>query len=368
MLKRLYVDNYKCLVNFEADFDDLQLLLGNNGSGKSAVFELVKILKAFVCNYTDVDSLFKANTLTRWQNSAIQNFELVLDTNPGTYEYHLAIEHSDNKKLRRVIKEILSFEGNTLFSSKGDTVKLFRDDYSEGPEYPMDWTHSGIGFLIPRDDNKKLTHFKNELNKIIVLNICPFLIENVSHTEEKQLEPQGENFASWIRYLLQEQQANMFDLISELKDVMPGFNAFKLREYGQTAREFNVLFTTKSENTTQYEYAFYELSEGQKALIVLYSVLMGLKNEGYSLFLDEPDNFVALTEIQPWLFKLQDLIGNGLEQSIIISHSPEIVNILAASKGKWFERIENGPVRIKDINLQDVNIPASEYIARGWNS
>ncbi|KJV06625.1 AAA family ATPase [Methylocucumis oryzae] len=43
MLKRLYIHNYKCLVNFEIHFDqDVSLFLGGNGSGKSTVFEVLK--------------------------------------------------------------------------------------------------------------------------------------------------------------------------------------------------------------------------------------------------------------------------------------------------------------------------------------
>lgn len=40
MLTCLYVDNYKCLVNFELRFGDATLLLGTNGAGKSSVLDL----------------------------------------------------------------------------------------------------------------------------------------------------------------------------------------------------------------------------------------------------------------------------------------------------------------------------------------
>jgi AAA15 family ATPase/GTPase len=39
MLKRLYIDNYKCLVNFEFATERSRLILGANGTGKSTVFE-----------------------------------------------------------------------------------------------------------------------------------------------------------------------------------------------------------------------------------------------------------------------------------------------------------------------------------------
>ena len=34
MFKRLYVDNYKCLVNFDLEFQDLTLLLGRTAPAK----------------------------------------------------------------------------------------------------------------------------------------------------------------------------------------------------------------------------------------------------------------------------------------------------------------------------------------------
>jgi predicted ATPase len=37
MLKRIYVDNFRCLVNFELKLDRVNLLLGRNGTGKTTV-------------------------------------------------------------------------------------------------------------------------------------------------------------------------------------------------------------------------------------------------------------------------------------------------------------------------------------------
>ena len=45
MLKRVHIDNYKCLTNFDLCFGDLTLLLGTNRCGKSAVFEVVGKLR-----------------------------------------------------------------------------------------------------------------------------------------------------------------------------------------------------------------------------------------------------------------------------------------------------------------------------------
>ena len=116
-------------------------------------------------------------------------------------------------------------------------------------------------------------------------------------------------------------------------------------------------------------YDLMELSDGQRVLIALYSLLFGLKDEGVSLFLDEPDNFVALREIQPWLTALTDFCGQGIEQAVVVSHHPEIINYLAASKGRWFDRENNGPARVSDkAPALPKGLTTAESIARGWTS
>ena len=46
MITRIYIDNYKCFVNFEYQPGHLQLLMGSNGTGKSAVFDVLETLRA----------------------------------------------------------------------------------------------------------------------------------------------------------------------------------------------------------------------------------------------------------------------------------------------------------------------------------
>jgi len=44
MIKRLYIDNYKSLVNFELRLQGLTLLLGPNGVGKTSVLDVILTL------------------------------------------------------------------------------------------------------------------------------------------------------------------------------------------------------------------------------------------------------------------------------------------------------------------------------------
>lgn len=40
MLKRIYINNFRCLVNFELNLESINLFLGANGSGKTTVFDV----------------------------------------------------------------------------------------------------------------------------------------------------------------------------------------------------------------------------------------------------------------------------------------------------------------------------------------
>ena len=81
MLTRLYVDNFRCLVNFDLKLDRMNLLLGDNGSGKTTVFYVLRLLQKFLSDQKNVDEIFSSKNLTRWQKFNQQQFELELKIN-----------------------------------------------------------------------------------------------------------------------------------------------------------------------------------------------------------------------------------------------------------------------------------------------
>ena len=107
MLNRIYLDNYKCCVNLEVKFDSINLLLGDNGVGKSTIFEVLRKLQGLISRNREVSELFSIEDLTRWQRVPNQHFELELEGNDGIYKYELEIEHDLSRSLVRIHKEKL---------------------------------------------------------------------------------------------------------------------------------------------------------------------------------------------------------------------------------------------------------------------
>lgn len=367
MLTRFYVDNFRCLVNFELKLDRVNLLLGDNGSGKTTVFDALHRLQEFVIGDARVHEAFPGSNMTRWQTLNQQAFELELSTSEsGIYTYKLVVEHDQDRRKMRVHEEKLELDGKPLFLCQEGMAQLYRDNHSEGPKHPFDWTLSGLGFMHERPDNKKLTQFKREFGKIIIARPTPPLMGNESRREHERLELTMENFVSWYRHFSQEHMGAIFSVFRELEEALPSFKSLSLKESGEDSRALKVLFARPG-GGKELVFDFSELSDGQRMIIALYTLLYGLRDEGVSLFIDEPDNFIALREIQPWLVSLVDACGDSIEQAVLISHHPEIINYLGSAHGRWLEREGQGPVRVADAHKIE-GLTLSETIVRGWQA
>jgi predicted ATPase len=369
MLKRVYVDNFQCLVNFELKLDRVNLLLGDNGVGKTTVFEVLHRLRQFLSGTVKLNAVCPGKDLTRWQESRRQRFEMDLQVDQNLYTYSLELEHDEDRRKVRIKTEQLLLDTKPLFEFEEGTAQLYHDDFTRGPKYPFDWTQSGLASLQARPDNKKLTRFRREISRFVIARPCPMLMLSESKQDDDALSPCMENFVSWYRHVSQEHQGALVTLFGELKNVLPGFDSFSLKEVGEDTRVLKVFFERPGGGRKLLTYDFSELSDGQRMLIALYAIVFGLRDEGLHLFLDEPDNYVALREIQPWLTALTDSCGEGVEQAVLISHHPDIIDYLADSSGRWFERDSGGPARVSDKPKTLVEgLRISESMARGWVS
>ncbi len=367
MLKRLYVDNYKCLVNFEARLSELTLFLGPNGSGKSSVLDIVFALRQLlsgVAKITDAE-IFSNRTLTRWQSRRSQVFELESELEGEELTYRLEIEHDPETRRARVSRERLTSRGRPLFEFDLGDVHLFRDDHTPGPVFKSDRTESALARVAPSQGNKKLTRFLEFIRKIMVCGLYPRSFVTESATEDALLDRDGSNFAAWYRNAFQERQDLVPGYQAALGEVLDGFSGIRLERVGQETRAFRAVYEN---NGDRFVLGLDELSDGERALIAIYALVHITAGQGYTLFLDEPDNYVALAELQPWLMALADASGDTVPQAVICSHHPELIDYLGGDRGLLFARETSGVVTARALDTSSVEsgLKLSELVARGW--
>ena len=369
MITRLYIDNFKCMVNFELKPGPVQLFYGENGSGKSSVFEVIARLRDFLTWGKPVQEMFPRSTLTAWQSKKVQSLEVDLLAEVGTSRYRLAVEHHPDNEQCRVQEEVLQFEGKHLYMFDGESSHLFRDDGSTGVVFAHDSSRSFIASIPERDENRLLTGFKTQIGSMYIYAIDPFRMAEFSPADEWAPDPSLGNFASWYRHLTQESLEAMGPLFASLREVIDGFEWLKPVSQGPTGRLLCVGFEQDGSEgrPSRFTLSLGQLSEGQRCLIALYTLLhCGIRPHS-TICIDEPDNFIALRELQPWIIEFCDRVEERNAQCLIISHHPEFIDLLAVKHGVRFTRAAQGPVQIRDVEWSESDgISLSEKVARGW--
>lgn len=367
MIKRLYIDNYKSLVNFDLPLQELTLLLGPNGVGKTAVLDVVFALQRLLAGdgkVTDKD-VFPSRTLTRWQRRNTQVIELDVVLNGDELRYRLEVQHDRPSNRARITSERLESRGKPLFAFEMGDVHLYRDDHSEGPVYSADWAESAIARVPSRQDNKRLSAFLESMRKAIVCGLYPASFATESSAPDSMLARDAHNFAAWYQHVVLERQDLVSDFTASLREVIEGFRGIRSPAVGLDSRALMVQFDHAKE---KYELRLDEVSDGQRALIALYALVHLTKGEGYTLFLDEPDNYIALAEIQPWLISLADACGAEVPQAVLCSHHPELIDYLGGDRGLLLKRESSGVTVARSSSEVAVEggLKLSEVIARGW--
>ena len=372
MITRVYIDNFRCFSNFEIRPDRVNLLIGNNGAGKSTFIDVLHRIIRFAALGNAVEDEFPQNTLTRWDSRTTQRIELDVSGNGGTYYYVLELSHDLAHETVTLQREMVRYESRTVFLYENGMVQLHNNEGKLGTKFPFRGTRSFLPQLEARPENTLLTWFLDSLRQVWLLKLNPTEIDPESRVESDSLDTDGSNFASWYRHLLQERPVDLPNLFERLHKMLPGFRSLKTVSTGKGGqkRELVAVFGY-GDPESKYEVDFDDLSDGERATIILYCLLMdaegGIDAEGRAktLLLDEPENYVGLQLIQPWLVELADAMRDE-GQLFVISHHPEVIDYLAADHSLFFERPGGGPTRVRlDPFDRDQGLKASELVTRG---
>ena len=331
-------------------------------------------IRDFACDER-IDKLFLADDLTRWSTRREQRFELEFEVDGGLFIYKLAIEHEPNDRGAHVTSERLLHNGKPVLSSCDRKLQLYRDDDSEGSAYPFGQHRSALATESDERLYSRLHRFRDLVSNLQALCLAPSRIENGSEAESDVLVADGTNFAAWYRGQILNDPHQLQRATRRLAEILPGFAGLKLSARIGDYRELLAMFSPGDDGPSR-SYGFDRLSDGQRTLIVLYSLVFAtvpdsgspddFSNMPRTLFFDEPDNYVTLPELQPWLAELEDGAGDTLPQVVLISHHPEAIDFLARST-VWLAREPESHTRIVEPK-NDTGLPMSEVHARGWTA
>jgi hypothetical protein len=249
-------------------------------------------------------------------------FEITVELNGNVYDYKIAFEFPDGFKEMRVLEEKLSVDGEPIYTRELAQVRLARMGPETEATFRLDWHLVALPIVHEQTSQDPLAIFKKWLARILILKPIPSLI--LGESEQETLEPNAEltDFAEWFSGLMAESPRNYSRFENYLKDMMPDLTDIQNPLTGKDSRSLTIAF---SNDLGSLKLPLDDLSDGEKCFMICALVLAANESYGPLLcFWDEPDNYLALSEVGHFVLALRKAFQSG-GQFIATSHNDEAI-------------------------------------------
>jgi energy-coupling factor transporter ATP-binding protein EcfA2 len=325
VIKRFYVHNFRCLENFELPISGRSsaLLIGNNGSGKTTVGLALEILQRIARGTNRVSDLVKPKDVSRGRVDVPMRFEIEVELRPRNYGYGIAFLVPEGSEELCVLEERLTIDGGAAYTRNQAQVRLARSGKAEEVQFPVDPQLIALPILAQRLTNDPLFVFLKWLALTLILRPIPSLILGGSEEATLFVNPQVTNFGAWFSNVVSYAPYAYAKIDDYLKQVMPDFKEIKKPLAGKGPPSLIVQFANEQGSAL---IPFVDLSDGEKCFMICAMVLASNDTYGPLLcFWDEPDNYLALSEVGHFVLALRKAFQPG-GQFIATSHNPEAID------------------------------------------
>lgn len=342
MLRRFYVDNFRCLVNFEFKPEAVNLILGRNGSGKSTLLDALQAV-AGLATGASPQSMLPIQSLPWWQTHKLQTFELEFEEGDGkaSFSYRVVVGHSD-RAAPTIVEETLKLGESSLVSFKNGQLVL---PFLKQP-IPFEGKQSALALGLGTD--AAVARFQEHIANVLTFRLNPWAMEMSARDEDRVLWTTGGNLVAYLRSWLQSDPEGFVGWKSRVLETMPHLEDIQLRELSPGSR---ILAGMRHVDGREILLSVSNFSEGERALLALHAIV-GLAHGNRLIVLDEPDNFLAPSEVQPVL-RLFTVAPpkRSSAQLIVVTHHPRSIDYLAPYATWIFERQEAGFSRVRRLQF-----------------
>jgi predicted ATPase len=323
MIQRLYINNYRCLENFELPISgkSSSLLIGRNGTGKSTVGAALQVLQSIARGTNRVRDLVRTKDPARGRGDVPTRIELEVLIHGEVYRYSLALELPQDFKEMRVAEERLSQGGVDIFARDTAQVTLTRPSMSDS-RFIVDWHLVALPIIQQHSQSDPLYIFKNWLAKMLILAPIPPHISGDSTGDTLEPDKHCSNFGEWFTGLLSHSPSAYAHIDTFIRRIMPDFKDIQNPLTGKDSRSLSVQF---QQDQASLKLAFDDLSDGEKCFFICAVVLAA--NDAYGpifCFWDEPDNYISLDEAGQFVMALRRSFQSD-GQLLVTSHNPEAI-------------------------------------------
>lgn len=326
MLQRLYINNFRCLDNFEFKPGSATsaLLVGKNGSGKTTMAQALKIFQAIGRGVNRAGHLVKERDFSLGRTSIPLRLEMEVKLGSHAFRYNLAFDYPEGFREPRVVEEELHLDEALVYTRSLAQVTLnrLRVVAQQETKFNIDWHLIALPVIQDPSASSVLSTFRDWLARMVLLAPIPRFIQGEAKTETLDPDEDGSNFADWLSGLLAQYPAAYAMVSKHLQQIIPDLEDFRFVLAGRETKSLLVRFKS---NSKEYECDFDALSDGEKCFFLCAVVLAANTYYGpLFAFWDEPDNYLSLSEVSFFIMALRQGF-NKKGQILMTSHNEEAV-------------------------------------------
>ena len=358
-LKRLHIENFRHIKNIDIDFspcENLAVLIGNNGSGKSSIIELI----AQLINQATYNNPMHFQSVLEYE---IDNKIYILDKNyKGVHpkiqlpQRLVAVYSGEDKKLWD-----LSFR----ISYETRYRNIRKNGIKQPSIYYYDRNYWEIALLSLAIS--KLTSNQDFLQNVIGI----YNIEKINFLCNKKLRAKWKKSNEILQFYDELNKNNDDEIVltlKELKDIVVGYesdffdNLANCIEIDKENLIKKIIITYRKKKDEEIlETSF--LSEGEKKLLLLRAILEFATQENTLILLDEPDAHIHESRKADLINLLQEYTSAG-RAIVMTTHSAIIADLLESKNIIILDRDAQGNVKVEDKTKQELR---NKLLSGSWN-
>lgn len=419
MITKIEINGFKSFNNFEMQFTPMTVIAGINGSGKSNLFDAIKLIsrlaevdnikRAFkeqrgefielFTQYTDndyanemefaVEMLLNKSVKDAWGNSAELKYtrlryELKLKrivTNSGIedivlfYESLINLKHREDTWIKDIISKsnteswrpkVIGGRGmpyiETIVENNIPTVFVPQDGTTGNKRrFPLVNSTRTVLSSFDSVDFPHVYAAKEEMKSWRFMQLNPEELRKPTPKDrgDDSIDSSGRNLAATLYRIKQEDSYNLIEISRKIHSFLPNFISIDVEDDKE-----NKQFLLKLKDNDHKEYTSRVLSEGTLRIITLCILEFDSKYDGLLCF-EEPENGIHPLRIDDMANLLKDLSTDfsdsemPLRQVIVNTHSPVLVNCIY----NWTED-KNVSIWLSQMKSRNTDIVKDQKVQR----
>ncbi len=367
MIERIYVHNYKCFENFEflPNGKTPLMIIGKNGTGKSTLVEVLRILQSLVTQVSTSVTLLpeKIPNIT-----APVRFELEIEAEGHSFEFRVAVEYAKETRAFVVVEERLYHNNEPIILREKEKVEAFRNQVKSS--YTIDQHVIALATMPTSPSTEEpLAIFRHLMFLMTILKPIPSQMRaDFKRQFLMRLPPMPDwfldtgclEFVPW----LQSQFATFPELYPKIQDVLteflPDLKSFKFDRASDGQYRLWVVFHLSraggqySNRMSERTILFDELSDGEKCFFIAAAIraLNTVSPRHLTCIWDEPDNYLSVKEVNAFMSSLcADFYKKG--QIIFFSHNEDAIRAFTKDEILIFRRRSHLDPILNPITMEE---------------